>query len=230
MFDSIISLDILRIALALGMLGIASYNDISKREITDLIWVIFGVIGVALVFFEPNMWEHLTSVGIAMIIAPFALIMWRFGLFGGADAFALIVLAVLVPNASLVGGQVTPFTTLTNAVLLSIIPMITNFVRNLIQISKKVDIFEGFNETKKRQIFAMLIGYRAKNPKHSFSIERRQGKQKKLNLSLQHAEYAPFCSTPNTWVTPGIPYMLFITGGFIIQLVYGDIIFKFLGA
>lgn len=230
MFDSVVPLDSIRIALALGMLGIASYNDISKREITDLIWVIFGVIGIVLAFLEPNMWEHLTSVGIAMIIAPFALIMWRFGLFGGADAFALIVLALLVPNASFVDGLITPFTTLTNAVILSIIPMITNFARNLIQLSQKVDIFEGFNETKKRQIFAMLIGYRAKNPKHSFSIERKYGKQKKLNLSLQHAEYAPFCTTPNTWVTPGVPYMLFVTGGFIIQLVFGDIIFRFLGA
>lgn len=229
MFESIIQLDSLRIILAVIMLGIASYNDIVKREITDWIWVIFGIIGVALIFFEPNMWEFLPGVGISMIIAPFVLIMWRLGLFGGADAFALIVLALLAPHTSLVGNTITPFTTLTNAVLLSIIPMLINLSRNLLKLAKKEDIFEGFSETKRRQFFAMLIGYRAKNPKHSFSIERKSGKQKKLNLSLQHAEYAPFCSTPNTWVSPGIPYMLFITGGFIIQLVYGDLIFKFIG-
>ena len=75
----------------------------------------------------------------------------------------------------------------------------------------------------------MFIGYKAKNPKFGFSIEQKRGKRKKLNLSLQHAEYAPFCKKPNTWITPGVPYMLFITGGFITQVFYGDILFNFLG-
>jgi preflagellin peptidase FlaK len=72
----------------------------------------------------------------------------------------------------------------------------------------------------------MFIGYRSKNPKHGFSIEKKVGKQKKLNLVMHHAENTEFCNTPNTWVTPGIPYLLFITAGFIIQLIYGDIIFS----
>ena len=107
--------------------------------------------------------------------------------------------------------------------------MFVNFVRNLTQLAMRNDIFEGFSESKKRQILAMFVGYKAKNPKHCFSIERKAGKKKKLNLSLQHAEYAQFCTTPNTWVTPGIPYMLFIAAGFTIQLIYGDMIFNFLG-
>ena len=63
------------------------------------------------------------------------------------------------------------------------------------------------NLTKKR-IMAMFLGYRAKNPKYGFSIEKKAGKHKKLNLVLHHAEYAEFCNTPNTWITPGVPYML----------------------
>jgi preflagellin peptidase FlaK len=104
-----------------------------------------------------------------------------------------------------------------------------NFFRNLIELVKKNNIFEGFDEPTGKRIMAMFLGYRAKNPKYGFSIEKKVGKHKKLNLVLHHAEYAEFCSTPNTWITPGVPYMLFITAGFIIQLLYGDIIFSFLG-
>jgi preflagellin peptidase FlaK len=157
------------------------------------------------------------------------LIIWRIGLFGGADAFGIIVLAALAPQITLAGGVITPFTILSNTVLISITPLFFNFFRNLIELVKKNNIFEGFDEPTGKRIMAMFLGYRAKNPKYGFSIEKKVGKHKKLNLVLHHAEYAEFCSTPNTWITPGVPYMLFITAGFIIQLLYGDIIFSFLG-
>ncbi len=41
---------------------------------------------------------------------------------------------------------------------------------------------------------------------------------------MHHAENQEFCNTPNTWITPGIPYLLLITGGFVIQLLFGDVI------
>lgn len=229
MIELVIEITHLRILLAIVMLGIASYTDIKKREVSDFLWVGFGVIAVALIFLEPNFEDSLLSIGISLIVAPFVLIIWRFGLFGGADAFAVIVLAALAPQATLTENVVTPFTILTNAVILSVIPMFVNVIRNLMQLGMKNDIFEGFSESKSRRILAMFVGYRAKNPKYSFSIERKAGKKKKLNLSLQHAEYAQFCTTPNTWVTPGVPYMLFIAGGFVIQLIYGDIIFSLFG-
>ena len=225
----VIDFNQLRIFLALSMLGYASYTDVVKREISDFVWIIFGVIGVGLIFFDPNFPEVIVDIGIAMIVAPIAIIIWRFGLFGGADAFALIVLSLLAPQASLTANTTTPFTTMTNAIIISIIPLFVNFFRNLIQIANKNDIFEGFDESKKRRILAMFIGYKAKNPRFGFSIEKKAGKHKKLNLVMHHAEYAEFCNTPNTWVTPGIPYMLFIAAGFVFQLIYGDIIFNFLG-
>ena len=226
LIDPFVDVMHLRIILAVTMLGIASYTDIVKREISDYIWVIFGVASIGLIFLEPQLDETLFAIGISMIVAPFVILIWRLGLFGGADAFAIIVLASLAPQITLTENTITPFTTLTNAVILSIIPMFVNLGRNLLRMATKQEIFEGFDETKSRQILAMFVGYKAKNPKHSFSIERKAGKKKKLNLSLQHAEYAPFCTKPDTWVTPGIPYMLFITGGFVLQLFYGDIIFS----
>jgi len=227
MIETLIDLNHLRIVLAIGMLGYASYTDVTKREISDFVWIIFGALAVVLIIFEPNLSEALVNIGISLIVAPVVLIIWRIGFFGGADAFAIIVLAALVPQITFSDGMITPFTILTNAVLISIIPLFLNFFRNLIEITKKNDIFEGFREPIGKRIMAMFLGYRAKNPKFGFSIEKKAGKNKKLNLVLHNAEYAEFCTAPNTWITPGVPYMLFITVGFIVQLLYGDAIFNF---
>ena len=229
MIESFLDLNQLRIISAIAMLGYASYTDVTKREVSDYIWIVFGVLSVVLLFLEPQFWQALTNVGISLIVAPIVLIIWRLGMFGGADAFAIIVLALLVPQITMSENTISPFTILTNAVIISIIPFFVNLIRNLIAIGNKNDIFEGFSETRKKRIIALFIGYKAKNPKYSFSIEKKVGKHKKLNLVMHHAEYAEFCEKPNTWVTPGVPYMLFITTGFLVQLFYGDIIFSFFG-
>lgn len=214
-----------RIIMTLLMLGIASYTDIKKREIDDRIWMIFGGLAVLFLFFTPNMFNSLVTVGISLIIAPVAIFIWRIGFFGGADAFALIVIAALAPESTFSISQVNPFTTLFNTVLLSIIPVMVNVTRNILSILKHEDIFKGFeNDTRKNKIMAMFVGHRSKNPKFSFSIEKRDGNSRKLDFTLKNADNEEFCSSSDTWVTPGIPYMIYIFGGFIIQLVFGDVI------
>ena len=219
----------LRILAALAMLAIASTLDIWKREIHDILWIVFGVIAVILIVFSPMPFEVLKTTGISLIIAPLAIVIWRIGVFGGADAFGLIVLAALFPQMSISGNIVTPFTTLTNAAILSITPIFVNVVRNIIAMSKHENIFEGFEETKLKKTLAVFFGYRARNPKYSFPIERKEGNSKKFDFSLKHAENTQFCDTSNTWVTPGIPYMVYITAGFVVQLLFGDIIFNTFG-
>ncbi|WP_182128498.1 A24 family peptidase C-terminal domain-containing protein [Nitrosopumilus sp. b3] len=221
---------IIGIGLALVMLGVASVIDVWKREIHDYFWIVFGVIGFLLIFLSPDLISDLFTLGFSLIIVPIVIIMWRIGFFGGADAFALIALAVIAPMATFSETPITPFTTLSNAVILFVIPFIVNVLRNVIAQIKGENIFEGFEETTGRKIIAILMGYRAKNPKFGFSIEKTKKGKKKLNLKLHHAENQDFCTKPDTWITPGIPYLLLITGGFLIQLVYGDILLgQFLG-
>src|SRR3989304_4060939 len=144
MIESLIELNHLRIILAIGMLGYASFTDVTKREISDYVWIIFGAIAAILLIFEPNLSESLITIGISLIVAPVAIIIWRIGLFGGADAFAIIVLAALVPQISFTDRMITPFTILTNAVLISISPLFINFFRNLIELARRHDILEEF--------------------------------------------------------------------------------------
>jgi preflagellin peptidase FlaK len=211
------------------MLVSATIIDIRKREISDLMWIIFGVIAGVLLFFEPNLMEAAFSVGFSLIVAPLVLVLWRFGLFGGADALGLIVLSALAPMATLSDSAISPFTILVNSALISISPMIINFVRNSVLILRSQDIFHDFDETKSKKIFAMFLGYRAKNPKYSFSLEQKVGNKKRLNITLHHSDTAEYCTTPDTWVTPGLPFMIFILGGFIIQLLFGDVTLGLMG-
>lgn len=223
----LLNYDVIGIALALTMLIAGSIIDIWKREIHDYYWIGFGVVGFLLIFINTNVFPYLINIGIALIIAPFVIFIWRIGLFGGADAFALIALAVIAPMATISENPVTPFTTLSNASVLFIIPFILNIIRNSISIIRHENIFEGFEEKKLKKICAMLIGYRAKNPKFCFSIEKTEKGKKKLNLTIHHAEKEEYCTTPNTWITPGIPYLLLITSGFIMQILFGDLILSY---
>ena len=206
------------------MLIIASALDVWKREIHDLLWIVFGAIVIILIFVESFSNQVLMDVAFSLIMAPIALVLWRMGFFGGADAFGLIVLAALAPQLTLAENFVTPLTTLTNAVLLSIAILLANFIRNLIAILNHMDIFAGFDENKFRKICAMFLGYRSTNPKYGFSIEKSDGVHKKLDFAIHNAEKTEFCKTKDTWITPGIPFMIYITVGFVVQLIFGDIV------
>ncbi|MEK6965344.1 MAG: A24 family peptidase C-terminal domain-containing protein [Thermoproteota archaeon] len=214
----------IRIISALVMLIAASTLDVWKREVHDLLWIIFGAIAIILIFVESFSDQVLTEVAFSLIIAPIALVLWRMGLFGGADAFCLIVLATLAPQLTLTENFVTPLTTLTNAAFISIVILLVNFIRNLIAILNHRDVFAGFDENKFRKICAMFLGYRSTNPKYGFSIEKSDGVHKKLDFAIHHAEKTEFCKTKDTWVTPGIPFIIYITAGFVVQLIFGDII------
>ena len=218
------------IGIALTMLIVGSIIDVRKREIHDYYWIGFGSVGFLLLFIDPDLISNLLTIGFALIIAPFVLLMWRIGFFGGADAFALIVLAVIAPMATISENAVTPFTTLSNTAILFVFPLLINVFRNVVSQIKGENIFEGFDDSARKKLVAILMGYRAKTPKFGFAIEKTKNGKKKFDLAIHHAENQEFCTKPNTWITPGIPYLLLITGGFIIQLLYGDIILgRFLG-
>jgi preflagellin peptidase FlaK len=230
MIEDLTNYNIIGIGLALTMLIVGSIIDFWKREIHDYYWIGFGVVGFLLVFISSDLTTNLLTIGFALIIAPFAILMWRLGLFGGADAFALIALAVIAPLATISENPITPFTTLSNAAILFVIPFLINITRNIIAQIKGENIFDGFDESTGKKIAATLMGYKAKNPKFGFSIEKTKKGKKKFNLALHHAENQEFCTKPNTWITPGVPYLLLITAGFIIQIFYGDILLgRFLG-
>ncbi len=182
MIESLTNYSIIGIGIALTMLIVGSIIDVWKREIHDYYWIGFGVLGFLLVFFSTDITTNLLSIGFALINAPFVILMWRLGLFGGADAFALIALAVIAPLATISESPITPFTTLSNAAILFVVPFLINITRNIISQIKGENIFEGFDESTGKKIAAALIGYKAKNPKFGFAIEKTKKARKNFIL------------------------------------------------
>jgi len=172
MIENLINYNIIGIGLALVMLIVGSIIDVWKREIHDYYWIGFGSVGFLLVFLSSDLISDLLTIGFALIIAPFVILVWRIGLFGGADAFALIALAVIAPMATISENPVTPFTALSNAAVLFIIPFLINVMRNIIAQIRGEHIFEGFDESTGKKLAAILMGYKAKNPKFGFAIEK----------------------------------------------------------
>ena len=72
----------IRIISALVMLIAASALDVWKREVHDILWVVFGAIAIILIFVESLSDQVLIEVAFSLIIAPIALVLWRVGLFG----------------------------------------------------------------------------------------------------------------------------------------------------
>ena len=106
MLEGFFDIGIVRILAAIVMLGLASLIDLKKREINDGLWIIFSCVAVLLLFASFDFWHDLKTTGLSLVVSPIALILWRFGIFGGADALCLIVLAGLAPMSSLTQSQI----------------------------------------------------------------------------------------------------------------------------
>ena len=60
---TIVDFNLLRIIFATSMLFIATILDSKKREVHDLLWVIYGIIAIVLVFPELQNFEMLMQIG-----------------------------------------------------------------------------------------------------------------------------------------------------------------------
>ena len=71
----------------------------------------------------------------------------------------------------------------------------------------------------------IFIGYKTKNIKKRFaiSIEKNINGKKKFVFSLLENEIE-FIENKDTWVTPSLPLIVFILFGYIINILYGDIL------
>lgn len=231
--------ELIRILLAAGMLGSASFFDIRKREVSDLLWVVFGIMAAAvyaLEFAYGGTFDIIATGVPIMIAAAISFGIYKSGLFGGADALALVTLAAILPTYSgglglLAGGAlmlhpIVPLAVLSNAVILSLSLVGLNLVSNAVYASKNPGrLFEGLeHESTGRKIIAAAIGYRADNtPSFAFPIEQVVGGRRQFSFAIGDAETAEYESRRNVWVTRGTPFLAFMLAGLMAMLFIGDI-------
>jgi preflagellin peptidase FlaK len=234
--------ELIRILLAAGMLSSASFLDIRKREVSDLLWVVFGILAFvvyALEFAYGMTFNLLTTAIPISIAAAISFGVYKSGLFGGADALALVMLAVILPtfdggfvNQILPGGSefllhpITPIIVLSNAVIFSLSQIGFNVASNAKYAWKNPGkLFEGLeHESLSRKIVASIVGYRTSSrPGYAFPIEDIVDGRRRFSFAPGSAETAEYESRNNVWVTPGTPFLVFMLAGFVAMFVVGDV-------
>jgi preflagellin peptidase FlaK len=229
-------LSVLRLITGVAILGYASYTDIKTRRAANYLWVIMGAIGAVLLLVQyltigfDNIW-YLVFIPI-MILLVYAFFQMRL-LFGGADAKALMAIAILVPlQPSLVTGIGTfpiwtsfwpgSWTIFCNAVILFLVIPLCLLIYNL---------------TKRNVQFPhALLGYKmsVEKAKQTFvwPLERiKDGKRKlsympkEFDADKELAEFEHLGIT-EIWVTPKIPFMIPLLVGFIVTFFPGDLLMQ----
>lgn len=133
--------------------------------------------------------------------------------------------------------------TFNNAVLIASLLTIIIALRNLIDLIRSSDgLFKGLEgESFLKKALAFMIGYRVdarklRSRRHyyismeEFSLERNGSIKRHLkifrpmNASGEVKVWVPEDFEGKIWVTPGLPFLLFIEAGFIMTMLLGDII------
>lgn len=244
-------IEIIKILFTMPFLLYSCYTDLKARRVSNQLWKYMLCSGSIFVIYEifttgiPYL-KALFLSGIIVFVSVY--ILFQLGAFGGGDAKGLIVLSILFPMYPIFqfSGGTYPllgrpllglftFTVLGNALLLTILVPLGMFIYNLFHFSP---------EMLKKPLY-MFIGYRTevsslKNKEHlalleKFEIDENGSVKRRLartgldfdaNEKPELEEYVEKgLIGKDIWVTPGLPFMLSITGGFITAVVFGDLIF-----
>jgi preflagellin peptidase FlaK len=242
-------MDIFRVVLALLILAYACYSDIRKRSVSNIVWLVMAGVGIAFAVYYTVVQG--TSFLIPLIFSVtitgvVSYIFFRLELFGAADAKALICIAVLFPaqprfiilshNFPLFDASVPvvfPFglTVLLNVAALALVVPIYLFFRNLHNlglgefmrnaatcfIAYKVNI-DGLRSDR----FARLTHTYEEIDGHltrRYSLGGTSLKSDTVQrLKAYHREGKV---AAEVWVTPELPFILFIAVGFIARCLLG---------
>jgi len=248
-------LELTRIFAVLTLFIYTSWKDYKTREVSNRVWLIsapplFAVTLLQLVLYSPSLWSwYLFSIGFTSIIST---LLFYMGVFGGADAKALMVLALAMPFhptitqsfafPSLVARVTFPLAVLTNAALFGSSLSIYYFTRNLLRsfFRKQSFFIEIQNESFTRKVVLALTGYPTpfKNLyANEFllpleKVEEKEGVLTKTvslrpNLDEREAELEKLAKVKKpedlVWVTPGLPFLVFILLGLLFGLLATDV-------
>ncbi len=221
----------IRLLLCGATLFTSAYFDLKSREVDDRVWWLFGAVGLALTSLEallgysPNLLMYLASTALSGVVA---FTLYYLGFYGGADAKALLVCALLAPifNRNLTLHPFTPLIILVNSMILASTLSIYFGLNNLIRILKGERVFEGLeHEPIYRKALASVLGFKAGEKVGSFYflMEKEESGKRRFSFSLLRVD-GEFASKGGVWVTPGIPLLAFMAAGFAAAVFFGDLL------
>ena len=255
--DTIALLQITAIAVTLFFFAVGSVLDLRSREVDDRVWLAYAPIGLALtvinVLVDPS--RIILTVASAAIACVLAFGLFYLGLFGGADAKAIMCLGVSMPLVPLgfpgFLGYAHPFfpiPVLVTGFICSALVAVWFGLKNLVTYSRSGSaMFQGLeHESRWRKALAMISGYRTEisrlrgvfylYPMEEI-VETPGGARRSFKLFVgaevdrdkMVSEFSNAYSRLNlqgqVWATPGLPMLVFLTLGLVLTLVLGDVLF-----
>jgi preflagellin peptidase FlaK len=194
--------------MSLLFLFYASWSDYKTREVSNNVWILYAPPAFALTFTELFLYEDTSTMlfyGVSFgLTAAFAMILFYSGGFGGADAKALMCLALALPfypepllkplfgEISPISHVFFPFTIFSNSVLLAAATAVYILLRNIIW-NKKTGrkIFEeGLDkESLGKKILTLITGYKVsfnnlKQKWHLYPLEDVEEKEGEFKRKL----------------------------------------------
>lgn len=246
-------LDAIRAGSIIFMLLVGSYYDIKKREIDDWVWFLsLPALAVSLYYLHTGalgIGYVIWVVGLALVLGLSSLL-YYLGLFGGADAKALVSIAAAIPSGAPPFVSQIPvfaFTVLDNAVILSVLYAALLIVRNVIRVLVVRDYFGRYSESPSTAKLALLIsdkssvGYYLEHSYKLFLSEK---------VSLDNEGHLRFELSPwrlgivedgesvirdlvskgllraqdELWVSTGLPLVVFMFVGFLVTPALHDLV------
>jgi preflagellin peptidase FlaK len=227
-------LNILRLITGTVLLAYASYTDVKTRRAANILWVIMAVVGIILLSIQyldggyPNIWY---LIFIPIMIALMYLFFQMRLLFGGADAKALMALAILVPIQPLMFSEQLPlwksfmpgsWIIFANATILFLLIPISLLIYNIGKRNLKFP----------HCLLGYVITVEEAKQKFIWPLEKMKDGKRKLmympkNFDVDE-ELAEFEKQGITeiWVTPKIPFMIPLLIGFVVSFLLGDLLLQ----
>ena len=237
-YSSMLSLNeilfILRFITGFCILFYASYTDIKTRRAPNILWVIMGVMGalflIVQVVFTPSLIRTnlFDFVFIPIMIGLMYLFFQLRLIFGGADAKALMALALLVPFP-LAFSMVplyesilpTSWVVFANSVILFLCIPIGLFLFNVL-IKRSIGfpyVFLGYQmpveQAKKKFVWPLE---KIVEGKRKFVYYPTTFDDQKIWKQFEEQ------NIKEVWVTPKIPFMIPLLAGFVCTFFIGDIL------
>ncbi|MEM3703216.1 MAG: A24 family peptidase C-terminal domain-containing protein [Candidatus Bathyarchaeia archaeon] len=206
-FGEMCAIDFAKTALTLSCLFYASWGDYKTREVSNSVWIFFAPLAFALTFTELFLFDFssLQYYGLCFaLITAFSLITFYAGGFGGADAKALMCLALAMPFYPLkllkpLSGEISPImnlffpvTVFSNSIILAALTAIYMLIHNLLwRFKTDRKLFEGEQgmESVGKKLLVLITGYKVsiKSMKEKWHIypledleETEKGTRRKL--------------------------------------------------
>ncbi|MDK2796356.1 MAG: archaeal preflagellin peptidase FlaK [Archaeoglobaceae archaeon] len=234
-------LELAKVLIVLSFLLYACRLDLRSRIVPNRVWkfmLIFAIPFTAIQILQS--YEFLVAERILLLFMFFgtvfmlllAYILYRLNFYGGADAKALMCLAVLFPIYPDFGSfpiinsgfGVFAFSVLANSVIFAPLIMLVLLFRNLAK--------EGFRGFLKNPLY-YITGYRIPVDKirfhNLFEFLDDDGELKRVKRAIEPNEELisrlKKHGVEKVWVTPALPFIVFITLGYVSALIFGDILF-----